>query len=178
MTAEFSRTDASAESPITTGRTGELATRAERLLAVLIDGAILIVPMVIIVFILSFVFSWMGLNGGFIGQLITQVIYGLIAAAVLLALNAQLLAKEGQTIGKRMMKIRIVGDDGTLLPLQDLIIKRYVPIWAASLIPYIGILTIIDPLMIFRQNHKCLHDEIAGTKVIMADKPFHRSQDA
>jgi len=44
---------------------------------------------------------------------------------------------------------------------------RYIPIWIVGLIPGVGIaLTILDALFIFRDDRRCIHDLIAGTKVI------------
>jgi hypothetical protein len=39
---------------------------------------------------------------------------------------------------------------------------------AIAMIPYVGnVIALIDVLMIFRTSRKCLHDDIAGTKVIV-----------
>ena len=41
--------------------------------------------------------------------------------------------------------------------------------WAISIIPVIGSLVgLIDALLIFRDNRRCLHDNIADTMVVVA----------
>jgi uncharacterized RDD family membrane protein YckC len=84
-----------------------------------------------------------------------------------LLLNARSLATRGQTWGKRMARTRIVSNDGKLLPLSRLILRRYVPYFFMGCIPLAGVILVwADMLAIFRRNHKCLHDELAGTKVV------------
>ncbi len=75
-----------------------------------------------------------------------------------------LLATRGQTIGKRLFKLRIVRDDDdknggvtTNVLLRTLVAEF---LWV---IPgYIA----VDNLFIFARNRRCVHDYIASTKVI------------
>jgi hypothetical protein len=42
--------------------------------------------------------------------------------------------------------------------------------WAIGLVPIIGpIYSIVDVLFIFRDDRRCIHDHIAGTRVVVAD---------
>jgi len=83
------------------------------------------------------------------------------------ALHGYLLATRGQTIGKVIMKTKIVNEAGNLLPFNELFLKRYVIIMVISMIPFVGsLIGIVDALCVFRGNRKCLHDDFAGTKVI------------
>lgn len=90
-----------------------------------------------------------------------------------LVLNGYLLATRGQTIGKVAARTRIVSfEDDRLLPLWKLMVLRYMPFYVLGYIPLIGpILGLINPLFIFKQDRRCLHDHVAGTKVIYADSP-------
>lgn len=149
---------------------GQLATLGERFLGALIDGVITGV----IVFPLAFgagflvVASGLAQESALLGVIVSAVAGGVIGIGVFLALHGYLLAKNGQTIGKMVMKTKIVSEGtGQQLPFAELILKRYVPLWAATMIPYLGsLIGLVDALMIFRENRHCLHDDIAGTKVI------------
>ncbi len=68
------------------------------------------------------------------------------------------------------MKTRIVSvRDGRLLSFGRLIGLRYLPVWLVSVIPVIQLFGMIDALFIFRRDRRCVHDLIAGTKVVRAD---------
>jgi hypothetical protein len=57
---------------------------------------------------------------------------------------------------------------GALVPLLPLFLKRNVSMQVLAMIPIVGnFIALIDALMIFRASRKCLHDDIAGTKVIV-----------
>jgi hypothetical protein len=69
------------------------------------------------------------------------------------------------------MKTTIVNArTGSILPVGEILLKRYLPIWIVAMIPLGGLLILVDVLMIFRQNHRCLHDDIADT-VVVQDLP-------
>jgi len=84
-----------------------------------------------------------------------------------------LLAKYGQTIGKRIVGIQIVDyDSAKILPLLDVIGKRYSPQVLVNYVPLVGsFLSLIDILFIFGRERRCVHDLIANTKVIEYLKP-------
>jgi len=143
---------------------GQLASRGKRLLGSIIDG------------IAAFAVVWGTLYLGF-GitfqdfakfDLVKQTLLGLIAIPGFLLLHGYLLYQYGQTLGKRILGIRIVHiNDGTKLPFGPLILKRYAPVWFVSAIPWIGNwLAIIDPLFIFRNDRRCVHDLIADSRVV------------
>lgn len=95
-----------------------------------------------------------------------------IAAAMFVAfvlIHGSWLAKYGQTVGKRAVGIRIVNVSDDRVPkLSTLLGRRYGLIWLASLIPVIGTLvSVVDDLLVFRNDRRCLHDLIAGTKVVV-----------
>lgn len=133
-----------------------LATRSMRFLAVFIDG--LVVGLVTSPFRPR---PELELDGrlGFIVML-----------AAFLAINVWFM-KRGQTIGKWLLGLRIVSvDTGRPLPVGQLITRRYLPGWIAGLLPRIGgVYGLVNVLMIFREDRRCLHDVIAGTHVVIAD---------
>ncbi|MDG2220403.1 MAG: RDD family protein [Rubripirellula sp.] len=90
--------------------------------------------------------------------------------AIFLALQGYLLATRGQTIGKMLVGIRIVDyTSGETVPFAKLIGLRYLPLWIVTIIPFLGnFIVLIDTLAIFTSERRCLHDLIAGTKVVEA----------
>ena|SRR5688572_27022344 len=153
--------------PLLTGGPAELAGRGTRLGAALIDGAI------------GFGVSWPIFSALGIWQqarspqaqdpsfLLTVLVLGVL---LFLALHGYLLKKNGQTIGKRLLGIRIVTLEGDVPPFGKLIGLRYLPLMVVSVIPIplIQIAGLIDALFIFRADRRCVHDLMAGTRVIVA----------
>ena len=66
-----------------------------------------------------------------------------------------------------MLGMKIVKTDGSDVNFVSGVILRSWVTGALSNIPFIGgIIGLVDALMIFGEEHRCLHDHIAGTKVI------------
>ncbi len=77
------------------------------------------------------------------------------------------LARKSQTIGKMLLRIKIIKTDDTQIGFIPLVAKRSLSVWAISYIPVIGPwLIVLDVLLIFRSDKRCLHDLLAGTKVV------------
>ena len=94
--------------------------------------------------------------------------------AALLIAQILLLGRYGQTLGKRYIGIRIVlvRDDASPGFLSAWFLRSVVPN-ALYRIPYAGVpLCLLDLLWIFGQERRCLHDYIAGTKVIKHRGPL------
>lgn len=99
-----------------------------------------------------------------------QVLWNLIGLGVMLAINWHFLSK-GQTIGKMIVKTRIVLMDGSPCDRTRIILRRMLPLHIAQQIPVVNMLFgLADMFMIFRENRRTLHDEIAGTKVVDVSK--------
>ena len=143
---------------------GELAGRATRLGAALIDGLI-IMP---IALLLWFAF----VPGIFSGQkppFLLSLMVGLITLAIWIAINFSLLARNGQTIGKKMLGIKIVRSDTTPSSVGRIVSLRLLIPGLIGQIPVIGVLFVfVDSLFIFRASRRTLHDLIADTVVIQA----------
>jgi uncharacterized RDD family membrane protein YckC len=145
----------------------ELASRGTRLGAVLLDGVIGVVVMVPIFFVLPFT------SGGNQEKAQFALAIGggiaILLALGLIAWNCVLLSRNGQTVAKMLLGIRVVRRDGSHCGLARIFFARYLPVTVLGAIPFIGwIVTLTDSLMIFRDNHRCLHDEIADTIVVKA----------
>ena len=80
-----------------------------------------------------------------------------------------LVATTGQTLGKRMLKIRIVKADGDPAGFLHGVVLRSWIMFLFGMVPYVGSCAgLVDALMIFSESRRCLHDRIAGTIVIAA----------
>jgi hypothetical protein len=97
------------------------------------------------------------------GTLIT-----LVALLIWCVITAWLVARNGQSIGKRLVGIKIVRTDGSRASFARIFLLRNVVSGLPNLLPYFGLLyqLIIDPIFIFQESHRCLHDMIADTIVV------------
>jgi uncharacterized RDD family membrane protein YckC len=104
-----------------------------------------------------------------VGRLISYTVLGFLG---FLLVHGYLLMKNGQTIGKYLAGIRIADLRGNTPDFARLILLRYVPMTLMASIPVVGgFLSLIDVLFIFRSDHRCVHDLLAGTKVVIVKKP-------
>lgn len=95
-----------------------------------------------------------------------QVIAGMTMFALI---HGWLLATRGQTLGKLMLKLRIVRSNGERASLARLLGLRYALGTAIGIVPLVGWLyVLVDLLLIFRESRQCLHDNIADTIVVVA----------
>lgn len=149
--------------------TGELATRGERFRGAVID-ALLVVPLLYgLSLAVGLGLAELDLSrlGDTQHALLDALLAILMWLVVFLAINGYLLATRGQTVGKWIMRTQIVSNHGTLVPFGPLLLWRYLPLLFVQMAPGIGqVFPLINVLAIFRANRKCLHDDIAGTKVI------------
>ena len=73
---------------------------------------------------------------------------------------------QGQTIGKRYCKIKIVTEKNEVPQFSDYA-KRFGFYWGVGYVPYIGqVLSLLNILLIFHKNKRCGHDYIAKTFVV------------
>ncbi len=93
----------------------------------------------------------------------------IIGQLVFLAVQGRLLYKYGQTVGKKLMDIKITDLNGNLPTFNSVYGIRYLFMTIAPLVPIIGgLLSMADVLFIFRKDRRCIHDLLAGTKVVAA----------
>lgn len=143
----------------------KLAERGTRLGAYVIDSmlvAILFVP-------LGYSFFKMLANGDTAGVFSFSVPFALIGGLALTTITIVLVHRNGQTIGKKLLGIKVVRSDGSRATLGRIFWLRNVVNALPSAIPYIGgLYFFIDSLFIVADNRQCLHDKIADTIVIQA----------
>jgi len=101
-----------------------------------------------------------------VGVIVGQVVLGF---GLFILIQGYLLHTEGQTVGKKLLGMRIVRANGERATLGRLLGLRYLVGWVIVMIPFIGaIYALVDCLMIFRDSRKCVHDNIADTIVVKA----------
>jgi uncharacterized RDD family membrane protein YckC len=121
------------------------ASRVSRLAATFIDGAV-------------------GLALGVVSFLVHNPVAFFLALLALVAFQTYLLTTCGQTMGKKAMSIRIVTVYGERNGgFVTNVLKRVILNALLCLVP---LYALVDICFIFREDRKCLHDLIAGTKVV------------
>ena len=142
------------------------ATRLERLGAAIIDGLIMLAPILVIMFSVGIKDSYNYIKEG---GITFQITLDLIGQALYLLINSTLLYKYGQSVGKKIIGIKIITLEGKLPTFFNIYVMRHLSLTIISLIPIIGrLFWIADDLFIFRKNKRCVHDYIAGTRVVKA----------
>ena len=78
-----------------------------------------------------------------------------------------LIARNGQSIGKRIIRTRIVRLDGSNPGFVYGVLLRSWVLIGLQFIPLLGyFIGLADALFVFRRDRRTIHDHIAGTKVI------------
>lgn len=144
-----------------------LASRMARLGAALIDAFIFVVPAMLS----ALMIPNLGLNeAGDITGLSNSVIalYGL-AALGFMAYQLVLLHRHGQTLGKKLVGVRIVRRDGSRATLGRIVGLRIAVPGVIGWIPLLGpLFGLANVLFIFGDDKRCLHDRFADTIVVDA----------
>ena len=140
----------------------EPVKRLDRLWAKLIDNFLLGVSGIVAAILIP----------GLKGSSLLIPFLGLLAAALLgfFAYQVWLLTTRGQTLGKKIMGLRIVKtkDMSNGGFVTNVLLRAGVG-GVISVVPIVGLIYGgADPLFIFRDDRRCLHDHIAGTCVIKA----------
>ena len=93
----------------------------------------------------------------------------MLGSLAVLIVQAVLISLSGQTIGKKIVGIRIVRLDGSLPGFVYGFLMRSIVGYLPAAIPFLGLIYIlVDWCFVFRQDRRCIHDLIAGTRVINA----------
>ncbi|HKE85192.1 MAG TPA: RDD family protein [Vicinamibacterales bacterium] len=137
------------------------AGRLERLGASLLDGVIFVamVYLPLVIAVLARVDTRPG------DDFVIASLAALPGFGVWLWLTIRNMKRNGQSIAKKMLGIKVVRTDGSSASLGRLIWLRNVLNQILGIIPPYGI---VDVLFIFGEARQCLHDKIADTIVIKA----------
>jgi uncharacterized RDD family membrane protein YckC len=127
-----------------------LASLGKRFLGSLIDGCLFSIPTLARLY----------------APLSVRTALVLVLWTILLSIHIYLLTTRGQSIGKIVMKTRIVGiDTGENKGFVANVLLRGL---LNSILCIIPLYVVVDSCFVFRDDRRCLHDLIGGTKVINA----------
>ena len=146
----------------------ELAERGTRLAAVFLDGLFFGLSMLPLILAMVAVGRLGDARNVDVAAGIGLAIGALLLIG-LVAWNCVLLSRHGQTIAKKMLGIRVVRRDGSHCGLGRIFFARYLPVTVLGAVPFVGgLVSLVDAMLIFRDDRRCLHDEIADTIVVKA----------
>ncbi len=159
-----------------------LASRGRRFAAVAIDVLIVWVPAMAIAVVLGLVLSADAATETEEEDIVAGVFILVIVATTALYLFAYLCpllgragARNGQTLGKQWMGVRVVTATGAPVTYGCAVKRELLGTWVPNLIT--GIYSLFDyGWGLFDDRRTCLHDKIASTYVIRADAPFATGQ--
>ena len=142
------------------------ASRGQRLLGSLIDGLILFAVWFAIesIFNMNASFDW---SFGISNPVILSLLEGVMSIMVTVAIQGYFWATRCQSLGKMVMRTQIVDLKGEPVAWYRIVILRFAVMELLFHLPEIGgLILMFDLLGIFRRQHNCFHDDIAGTRVI------------
>ena len=145
---------------------GALAGRGTRLGAAMIDVVIAVAIFGLLAWLTPLNIFRPDPTAGLVMSMLQNVVLGFV---FFILVHGYLLATRGQTVGKALLKIKVVRSDGSRASFGRLVGLRYFVNSLLTLIPVAGsIYGLVDALFIFRQPRRCLHDLIADTIVVVA----------
>lgn len=101
---------------------------------------------------------------------------GWVAWIALTLIDLVLLARFGQTVGKRLVGLRIVAADGTRTSLRRAFFVRDLLTTILASIPLAGwAFALVDLALIFAGDRRTLHDHMAGTIVVDLRAPLAKT---
>lgn len=141
-----------------------LASRWARLGASIIDSIIILLVVAPVMYFTGGFDGFMeGVQPGFVYMLGM----GILNFIVFFAINYRYLIANGQSIGKKVLDIKIVDLNGNVPVFQPQLLIRYAVYVLPGQIPVIGtIFSLVNVLFIFGKEKRCIHDLAAKTKVV------------
>ncbi len=151
-----------------------LADRGTRLGASLLDGLIAGGGLMVIGVLAAILIpAALSRQRGGEAPVLFFAVFGLLAGGLLLTVliwNLVWLNRYGQTIAKRILKIRVLRADGERVGMGRLLSLRVLPLWVLGFIPILGpLVSLVDACFILRDDRRCLHDLIADTIVVKVE---------
>lgn len=152
---------------------GDPADRVLRLGAAILDGIIAGAMIYLPFLVVAMLGGAFGAERGDFDDLddlsqsvfILAAVLSLVGAVAWIWLTILFVARNGQTIAKKLLGIKVVRSDGSPASLGRIFWLRNVVNQLLGIIPLYGL---IDILFIFGEQRQCLHDKIADTIVVKA----------
>lgn len=140
-----------------------LASRASRLGAAILD------TFVILVIVVPLQYAMGMYENPEANSLTSTIVWGGGGFALYLLIQGYFLATRAQSLGKMALNIKIVTLDGRNADITRILLLRILPLGVVSMIPIVGgVISLVDSLFIFGDDQRCIHDRIAGTRVVQA----------
>lgn len=152
----------------------DYASRTRRFFGSLIDGLIVVVPIMVVFFALGMFDETgevEGIGGLFLGDdLLSEVAGSALFFVLTLVIQGYFWHTRSQSIGKICTRTKIVNLDGSPSTFASIAFKRTLILQLLITIPVVGqVISLVNALLIFRKEHNCLHDDIAKTRVVNAE---------
>ncbi len=149
----------------------EAASRLSRLGAALVDAFVGFAPLGAIALLLP-----MALLSGSMGSLVVLVLAAVGVSLAVLITQIVLVARRGQTIGKKVLGIRMITSDGDIPSVWRVFFLRWLPFFVVAVVLELvlkvrgigNLVYVLDALLIFQPTRRCLHDLFADTHVVKA----------
>jgi uncharacterized RDD family membrane protein YckC len=94
---------------------------------------------------------------------------GVLGLLAYFALQWRGVARSGQSIGKRVMGLRVVKVGGDQASVWSILLLRNAVPWVVSALPVLGqVFALANLAAGLRDDGRCLHDHLAGTVVVRA----------
>ena len=140
-----------------------LASRWSRLWASLIDSIIMMLVLIPLMIVTG---GFEGVAQGIEPSFTYNLIMAVVGIVLFVIVNGALLIRHGQTVGKRLVKIKITDMNG-MRPTLNNYLARYAVYFLPGQVPIVGqLFSIVNILFIFGESKRCLHDHAGGTKVV------------
>lgn len=141
-----------------------LASRWSRMFASLLDTLVIMIVLVPVMYSTG---AFDGIAKGIEPSLGYNLAVGALGLLVFVIANGKLLISNGQTIGKKILGIKIVDLEGGVPDFSKHLLKRYAVYFIPGQVPIAGqLFSIVNILFIFGKQKRCVHDYAAGTKVV------------
>jgi uncharacterized RDD family membrane protein YckC len=144
------------------------ADRGTRLGATMLDGIIFAV-------MVWAPFTMAAMAGGAAGRvtgggtagaiLVVCVVVALVGFIAWCWLTIKYVKRNGQSIAKKLLAVKVVRTDGSAVSLGRVFWLRNIVNGLISIVPLYGL---VDALFIFGESRQCLHDKLADTVVVKA----------
>jgi uncharacterized RDD family membrane protein YckC len=167
----------------------ELAERGTRLAAASIDGALACVPLLPMLAVGIYVATFLQFrppesggdpmpalppgfeNSGVVLLLGATTLIGMFGMLGLFIYQWVLISRTGQTLGKKWTGIRIELLAGAPVNFVSGVLLRNWLVKLVGMVPWLGgLFQLVDVLFIFREDRRCIHDLIAGTRVVRVER--------